>query len=76
VAKKEEGVGARLKRLRAALDITQQELAQRAGLSLEAVTRLEQRPETDPKLSTLHALARALGCTLDELCGPPGPPAA
>jgi transcriptional regulator with XRE-family HTH domain len=43
------------------------ELARASGLSLSIITQLEQGRATDPKLSTLKALAKALGCTLDEL---------
>ena len=42
-------------------------LARATGLSLSLITQLEQGLTADPKLSTLRALAKALGCTLDEL---------
>jgi transcriptional regulator with XRE-family HTH domain len=69
----------RLKRLREAAGLTQQELAARAGLSISAVTQTEGGQKKDPRLSTVIALAKVLGVTLDELAGglaesPPKPP--
>jgi transcriptional regulator with XRE-family HTH domain len=60
-------IGDRLKELRKAAGLSQMELARASGLSLSIITQLEQGRATDPKLSTLKALAKALGCTLDEL---------
>jgi transcriptional regulator with XRE-family HTH domain len=60
-------IGGRLKELRKAAGLSQMELARASGLSLSIITQLEQGRATDPKLSTLKALAKALGCTLDEL---------
>jgi transcriptional regulator with XRE-family HTH domain len=57
----------RLKELRKAAGLSQMELARVSGLSLSIITQLEQGRADDPKLSTLKALARALGCTLDDL---------
>src|SRR5262249_16157187 len=53
-------IGARIKALREAAAISQQELANRAGLSLSVVFQMEQGKKKDPKLSTLLALAGAL----------------
>jgi transcriptional regulator with XRE-family HTH domain len=63
-------LGARIRARREAAGLTQQQLAARAELALSVLTKLEQGKATDPKLSTLRALARALGVTLDELVGP------
>jgi transcriptional regulator with XRE-family HTH domain len=60
-------VGDRLKELRKAKDLSQMDLARASGLSLSIITQLEQGRASDPKLSTLKALAGALGCTLDDL---------
>jgi transcriptional regulator with XRE-family HTH domain len=60
-------IGDQLKELRKAAGLSQMELARASGLSLSVITQLEQGRATDPKLSTLKALAKALGCTLDEL---------
>jgi transcriptional regulator with XRE-family HTH domain len=71
-------MGARLRELRHAAGLTQMQLAVDAGLSMSLVTALEYGLRHDPKLSTLLALTRALGCTLDDLVGglepPPLPP--
>jgi transcriptional regulator with XRE-family HTH domain len=56
-----------VKRLRAAAGLTQQQLATAAGLSVSVVSQIEQGTNEDPRLSTLAALARALGASLDAL---------
>ena len=57
----------RLKQLRAAAGLTQQALATKAGLSMATVIHMEGGRTPDPRASTLKALARALGVTVDEL---------
>jgi transcriptional regulator with XRE-family HTH domain len=65
----------RIKRLREAAGLSQQEVATRGDLSLSLVAKLEQGKKADPRASTLLALARALevrpGDLLDDLF-PPG----
>ena len=61
----------RLKELRALAGLTQQELATKAGLSISGVVQVELGKIPDPRVSTLAALARALGCTVDDLLGGP-----
>jgi transcriptional regulator with XRE-family HTH domain len=68
-------IGDRLKRLRKAAGMTQQALATAAGLSMSAIIHIEAGRIPDPRLSTLKALARALGVTLDELGSNGGEPA-
>jgi transcriptional regulator with XRE-family HTH domain len=65
-----------LKRLRARAGLTQQQLADRAGLSIALVLGLEQGKRDNPRLDTLRKLAAGLGCTVAELVGeaPPAPP--
>jgi transcriptional regulator with XRE-family HTH domain len=74
-----------LKRLRTAADLTQQDLAMKAGLSISSVVQIERGIIPDPRGSTLKALARALGVSMDELydddqgeappaAAPPAPP--
>ena len=61
-----ESAGARLARLRRSLNITQEELAERLGISRQAVSKWESDlayPETDKLL----LLARLYGCTVDYL---------
>jgi transcriptional regulator with XRE-family HTH domain len=62
-----EVLAERVKCLRLAAKMTQQQLAGAAGIALTALAQIEQGVTTDPRLSTLRALARALGVSLDEL---------
>ncbi len=62
-------VGDRLKALRIRRALTQEELAQRAGLSKNAVNRLEV-DKAEPRMSTLRKLAQALGVDPHELVKP------
>ncbi len=59
----------RVKELRTAAGLTQQALATAAGLSVSAVVQIESGKIPDPRVSTLRALAKALGVGLDELAG-------
>ena len=53
-------IGDRLKALRIEQAFTQEELADRAGVSTNTVARLE-RNETEPHMPTVRKLAAALG---------------
>jgi transcriptional regulator with XRE-family HTH domain len=64
----------RLRELRQAAGLTQMELAAAAGLTLSGVTQIEAGKIKNPRLDTLQALAKVLGCTLDDL-GQADPPA-
>ena len=59
-------VGDNLKKLRVLNAITQAELAQKAGLTLAAVARIE-RNEAEPRMTTLRKLAEALSVEPHEL---------
>jgi transcriptional regulator with XRE-family HTH domain len=59
----------RLKRLRKAAEMTQQALASAAGLSISVVVQIESGKIPDPRVSTLRALAKALGVGLLDLAG-------
>lgn len=59
----------RLKELRTKHEWTQQKLAERAGLSFNAITKIEQGAAKHPTLKTLLKLAEAFGVGLDELVG-------
>jgi transcriptional regulator with XRE-family HTH domain len=61
----------RLRQLRQQTGLTQEALARAVNLSVGTVSKLEEKA-IDPKLSTVVALARALGVTLDELAGDDG----
>jgi transcriptional regulator with XRE-family HTH domain len=60
--------GKRIKVLRAKRGLTQAALAERAGLTLAYIGRLE-TGHYDPQLSTLKRLAKALRVTVRELVG-------
>jgi transcriptional regulator with XRE-family HTH domain len=69
-------VAGRLRRLRDASGLTQQQLAVAAGLSVGLVSQLERGTVADPRLSTILVLAKALGVDAGELIGRVEPPAA
>jgi transcriptional regulator with XRE-family HTH domain len=56
-----KAISARLKALREAAGLAQQDVAMRADLSLSLVAKIEQGKKADPRASTLLALANALG---------------
>jgi len=62
-------VGQRVRQLRTASGFTQAQLAERAGMATQAVSRIE-RGERSPTLETLDKLAAALGVGLAELADP------
>ncbi len=53
-------IGDKLKRERIAQTLTQEQLAERAGISPAALVRIE-RNQSDPHVSTIRKLANALG---------------
>ncbi len=62
-------IARRLKALRENAGMSQQSLAVSAGLSVSLVSQIERGSRVDPRMSTITALATALGITLDELVG-------
>jgi transcriptional regulator with XRE-family HTH domain len=56
----ERVLAANVRRLREAQDLTQEKLAQKAGLAMRYVSGIE-RGEENPTVSTLAKLAKALG---------------
>jgi transcriptional regulator with XRE-family HTH domain len=59
----------RLKELRKERKWTQQKLAEKAGLSFNAITKIEQGAALHPTLKTLLKLSDAFDISLDELVG-------
>lgn len=57
----------RLARLRAERELTQAELALRAGLEVSTIARLENGQSRNPHAQTLTRIARALGVEVDDL---------
>ena len=62
-------LGEKVKRLRGERRLTQQELADRAGVSQTIISRLEGKSRTNVNADVLKGLAKALGCTTDYLVG-------
>ncbi len=58
-----------IKKRKKELNLTNEALSERSGISQGTLNKLLAGATTDPKLSTLLPLASALGCTLDELLG-------
>lgn len=75
--KLKKALSQRIKSLREATGLSQQDVADRGDLSLSLVAKLEQGKKADPRASTLLALADALGVKpgqlLDDLFPPPEP---
>lgn len=61
-----QAFGRALRRCRSALQLSQEELAERAGLHRNYVGLLE-RGERNASIKTAYQLARALGVDVDEL---------
>src|SRR5918993_2737846 len=66
-------IGERVRTWRKALHLSQEEVARRAGVSLNQVNRLERGEIVDPHFSTLAGLATALNMHISELVGEPAP---
>lgn len=66
MAERDELIGRRIAELRLAAGLTQEQLAGRAGMATENLSRAE-RGRTTPHLNKLIGIARALDVTLDEL---------
>ena len=56
----------RLKAARAGLDLSQQELAERVGVSRQTISAIE-KGDYNPTINPWIAICKALGKTLDEL---------
>src|SRR5215211_509930 len=77
-------LGSRMRERRRERGLSQERLANQAGVTLSAIQRLEAGQVSDPHYSTLTGIAHALGTTVAELVGekelvplaeapPPGP---
>lgn len=58
-------------RLRRLADVTQEGLAQRSGVSVDVIQKLEQHRKHSARLPTLHKLAAGLGVEVTGLLGDP-----
>jgi transcriptional regulator with XRE-family HTH domain len=64
-------IGDRIRSLREFRDLTQEELAARAGVHVDTIRKLEQGVRQSARINTLRALARALDVQLERLVGQP-----
>jgi transcriptional regulator with XRE-family HTH domain len=62
-------IGDRIRSLREFRDVTQEQLAERAGVHVDTIRKLEQNLRQSARISTLRALARALDVQLERLVG-------
>ena len=63
--KESESLATKLKKLREARALSQQDLAVKAGLSISVVSQIEQGKKLNPRADTIFALADALGVSAD-----------
>jgi transcriptional regulator with XRE-family HTH domain len=70
-----KNIAYRLRTLRETAGLSQQEVADKADLSLSLITKMEQARKADPRASTILALAAALGVRpgqlIEDLTPPP-----
>ncbi|WP_225825563.1 helix-turn-helix domain-containing protein [Streptomyces naphthomycinicus] len=64
-------IGDRIRSLREFRDLTQEQLADRAGVHVDTIRKLEQGQRQSARINTLRALARALDVQLERLVGQP-----
>ncbi|MFA5276514.1 MAG: helix-turn-helix transcriptional regulator [Candidatus Omnitrophota bacterium] len=62
-------ISRRLKELRKKSNWSQQKLADKAGVSYNTITKIEQGAATMPTIQTMIKIADAFGISLDELVG-------
>lgn len=62
-------IGDNIARIRRQSTLTQEALAERAGLSVETIRKLETNQRTSARIPTMHAIARALGVPTSALVG-------
>lgn len=71
----EKALGQRLQAARQQAGLTQQELCQRAGLSISTLAKIERGAIKAPSIFTVSAIAAVVGVPLQQLVGEPRPPA-
>jgi transcriptional regulator with XRE-family HTH domain len=64
-------IGDRIRSLREFRDLTQEQLADRAGVSVDTIRLLEQNRRQSARIDTIRKLARALDVQLERLVGQP-----
>lgn len=66
-------LASRLRAMRRQRSWSQQQLAQKAGLSYQAVRSIESNDTVNPGIFTLKSLTDALGVRLEDVLAPPPP---
>jgi transcriptional regulator with XRE-family HTH domain len=64
-------LASRLAELRRNAGLSQQQLSNAAGVAIKTISEIETGVQTNPTLSTLNGLTRALGVTVDDLLTDP-----
>jgi transcriptional regulator with XRE-family HTH domain len=67
-------IGDRIRTARKAAGMTQEAVARRTDLSLQAVGDIERGIVRDPHISSLRQIARALGIPVTQMLEDPAPP--
>lgn len=65
--KKMTHIGDNIKRIRKQSNISQQELAERCGISKSQISRLESGEQENPQIQTIVAIATALSSSLEDV---------
>lgn len=60
-------IGDRVKAIRGTLNLSQQELAEKSGISKTQISRMENGEQKNPQLQTVISIATALNLTVQEL---------
>lgn len=60
-------MGYKIREMREAKDMTQEELSEKSGISRVTISGLENGTERNTTSKTLVKIAKALGCTVDQI---------
>lgn len=60
-------IGGNLRRIRDNVKLSQQELAEKSGISKAQISRIENGTQTNPSIQTVISLATALNTTMEEI---------
>ncbi len=66
-SKKQKEIGDKIQALRKKKDLTQEELAKKANLPYQTLTKIESNVITKPSIQTVAKIAKGLGVSIDEL---------
>jgi len=66
-SKKTKEIGDKIQALRNKEDLTQEQLAKKANLPYQTLTKIESNVITKPSIQTVAKIAKGLGVSIDEL---------